>query len=319
MKKKTIPLLLLSAAVPAAASLALTETIMSIAVDREQPKSLQALMKILEGRKSSDDDPFAVFVPHAKELAALPHETVELTAQDGVKLVGHWFEKKDARRVILAVHGWRSVWNRDFCMISKFWEANDCSVLYIEQRGQGKSGGRYIGFGLLESPDLTEWLNWLVARCGANAPIYLAGISMGASTVLMAADQPLPGNVRGIMADCGFTSAEDIWEHVARQNLHLPYLSMRYFARLLCKKRLGLLPNEVSTLKALQHSRYPVLLIHGEDDSFVPPSMTLANYAACSAPKRMLLVPGAIHGMSYVVEQDKYEAMEQAFWKDFDA
>lgn len=317
MKAKTVALLGLAAAAPVAASFALTEYVLRVALDRKTPKSFDDMIKLLAGSWAKDD-PYAIFTPDSEALKAKPHERVEIMAPDGTRLVGHWFEQKNARRVILAAHGWRSEWNRDFCQSSLFWAANNCSFLIIEQRGQGESGGEHLGFGLLEHQDLPVWLRWIVERCGKEIPIYLSGISMGASTVLMAADLELPGNVRGIMADCGYTSPEAIWRYVTRHNLHLPYLLTGLAARILCKKRIGLAPDAKSTVDALKHSRYPILLIHGLDDSFVPPSMSQENYAACTAPKRMLLVPGAIHGLSYVVMRSEYEAMEKQFWADFD-
>ena len=42
-----------------------------------------------------------------------------------------------------------------------------------------------------------------------------------------------------------------------------------------------------------------LLLIHGTDDHFVPVEMTYENYTACAGPKKLLIVPGADHGMSY--------------------
>lgn len=39
--------------------------------------------------------------------------------------------------------------------------------------------------------------------------------------MLIASNLDLTVNVRGIIADCGFTSAHDIWKHVAEENLHL--------------------------------------------------------------------------------------------------
>lgn len=65
--------------------------------------------------------------------------------------------------------------------------------------------------------------------------MYLDGISMGAATVLMASELDLPASVRGIIADCGYTSPRDILRKVIRQ-LHLPvgpvYFLLRLSARL---------------------------------------------------------------------------------------
>ena len=294
-----------------------TDYLARTAMDREQPKSLVWAMGLLEGRKKGED-PYAGLTESWERLRSAPHERVELRAHDGVRLVGHWFPVPEARRVILAVHGWRSRWYRDFGAVADFWQENGCSVLYIEQRGQGGSEGDYIGFGLLERDDIPDWLGWLRERCGGQVPTYLAGISMGATTVLMAADLDLPENVRGIMADCGFTSPDGIWRHVARDNLHLPYVLSGWMADRLCRRKLGLSAKARSTTEALRRCRVPVLFFHGEADSFVPVEMTWENYAACAAPKRILTVPGAVHGMSYLLDREGYEAAELQFFADYD-
>lgn len=95
----------------------------------------------------------------SESLAVQPNETVEIIAHDGEKLVGHYFPCEKPERVIIAFHGWRSSWHRDFGMISDFWYKNNCSVLYVEQRGQNNSSGEYMGFGLTERFDCLDWLN----------------------------------------------------------------------------------------------------------------------------------------------------------------
>ena len=141
---------------------------------------------------------------------------------------------------------------------------------------------------------------------------------MGATTVLMASDLELPENVHGIMADCGFTSAHDIWKHVAEENLHLHFGLYAAAANDLCKKRISIGSQDCSTVDALKQCKVPVLFIHGADDGFVPVRMTHENYAACASEKRLLIVPGADHAMSYCVEQDRYEKAAKDFWKTYD-
>ena len=68
----------------------------------------------------------------------------------------------------------------------------------------------------------------------------------------------------------------------------------------------------------MRECQVPVLFIHGTDDHFVPIEMTYENYKACAAPRRLLIVPGAEHAMSYFVDKDGYEKAVKDFWKDFD-
>jgi len=140
---------------------------------------------------------------------------------------------------------------------------------------------------------------------------------MGATTVLMAAGHPLPASVRGIIADCGFTSPKAIWKHVVQGNLHIPYgfvgssLDKAY-------QQIADADSDYSCETALQDCHVPVLFIHGTDDRFVPIEMTYDNYKACAAPKRLFVVPGAEHGMSYFEDKEGYEKTVKQFWADYD-
>ena len=141
---------------------------------------------------------------------------------------------------------------------------------------------------------------------------------MGAATILMAAGLDLPSNIHGIIADCGFTSPDAIWKHVANNNLHIAFGLRGAIADEMLKQKIQMGSDEYSTVEALQSSTIPVMLIHGTDDHFVPVEMTYENYKACAGPKRLLIVPGADHGMSYFVEKDRYEEEIKRFWRDFD-
>ena len=141
---------------------------------------------------------------------------------------------------------------------------------------------------------------------------------MGASSVLMSADLGLPGSVHGIIADSGFTSPDEIWKYVLTKNLRLPYSLYKRAANRLCRKKTGFAANACSTLNSLENSNVPVLFIHGTDDSFVPVEMTYRNYEACRGPKRLFLVPGANHCMSYYVDKSGYETEMAKFWEDYD-
>ncbi len=301
-------------------SFVMAKNLVDLAMDRTPPAAGE--LERIKNRFDVPDDANALHKRLAEATLALesaPHETVEISAADGEKLVGHWFECENAKRVIVAMHGWRSSWCADFGVIAPFWHSEGCSVLYAEQRGQNNSGGDYMGFGITERYDCLEWVKWVNARCGADTPVYLAGVSMGATTVLLAAGLELPGNVRGIMADCGFTSARDIWKHVVEKNLHLAYGPIGALANDICRQKTNTGADECSTLDAMESCRVPVLFIHGEADRLVPVEMTLENYEHCAAPKRLLTVPGADHGMSYVVDEAGYQRVLREFWAEYDA
>lgn len=324
MKKTTKNVLIASGIVAGAAALGAlyhgtVQKLMNIALNREQPKNIN----IERGRNLLMGSPelsnvMSTIMDCAGALERRECETIEIAAHDGVKLVGHWRAPEHPKRVIIAMHGWRSSWSQDFGMIADFWYDNGCAVLYAEQRGQGESGGDYMGFGLLERYDCRDWAAYINERVGGVLPLYLAGISMGATTVLMATGLELPDTVRGVLADCGFTSPSAIWRHVVEQNLHLPYVLYGAVASELCKRKIQFKSDEYTCIDALRDCHIPVLFIHGTDDKFVPVEMTYENYKACAAQKRLFIVPGADHGLSYLMDAEGYENAAKAFWTDLE-
>ena len=98
----------------------------------------------------------------------------------------------------------------------------------------------------------------------------------------------------------------------------MPYGLRGIMAETMFKKRFQMATDEYSTVDALKCCKVPVLFVHGTEDHFVPIEMTYENYTACAAPKKLFIVPGADHGMSYYFDKEGYEAAIKDFWKEFD-
>ncbi len=303
----------------ASASYILANVLVKVALERngiEKINKIPTTKKYILGFDENNG-----FMKSRKEsslkFSFLEKEHVEIESFDQTKLIGEFYHAPSPKRIIIAMHGWRSSCGEDFGMMADFFHENNCSVLYVQQRGQGDSGGDYMGFGLIERFDCLEWAKYINERF--SLPIYLAGISMGASTVLMASNLEMPKNVKGIIADCGFTSPHAIWKHVANNNMKLSYGLIGKIANDICKKKIQMGTKDFSVSEAMKSNKIPVLFIHGTDDHFVPVSMTFENYKACISPKRLLVVPGAEHAMSYHVDQTEYEKAVLNFWNDFDS
>lgn len=289
-----------------------------IAFDRECP--VMPSPKSRRRVQGSAEDPIfsARLYQCARRLRQKPMDTVYLTARDGRRLVGHWWEHPNAQRVIVAMHGWRSSWDNDFGMASDFFQKQNCSVLFAEQRAQNGSEGDCIGFGVLERYDCLAWTNWVIEKTEGKLPVYLAGVSMGATTVMLTAGLDLPEQVRGIVADCGFTSIHDISRHVIKNNLRLHYGVGPRTVDGICRRRLQVGAKEHTTADVLRNTDIPILIVHGTEDTFVPVAMAYENFAASKGPKELLIVPGADHGMSYYLNRQGYEAALLRFWKEHD-
>ena len=244
-------------------------------------------------------------------------ERMEIRSYDGLKLVGYYLPAEGSCRTILLFHGYRSDAVSDFSCAYAFYHSLGLNILAVHQRAHGESEGKYICFGVRERYDCQAWANSVRERFGPDQDIFLGGLSMGATTVLMASALDLPDNVRGIIADCGFTSAHDEFVHLLRYKFRLPIHPFLEGADLVARCLAGFHFSEYSTLDAMADSRLPILFVHGGSDNFVPTWMSERNYAACVSEKELIIVPGAWHGMSYLVDTAQCQTTLKNFFERY--
>lgn len=235
------------------------------------------------------------------------HEKQELTltAADGASLHALWVPAKKPRATVVFAHGYHGNPVLDFSLAFDLYHDQGFNILMPTQRAHGASGGRFITFGVKESRDFREWILLHNARFGAF-PVVCSGLSMGASTVMFLAGLDLPENVRGFIADCGFTSPKEIISSVFQTQTHLPAWPFLWATELFARFFAGFSLKEMDSTRALTRNSRPILFVHGLNDTFVPPEMTQRSFEACGGEKHLLWVEGASHAMSFLVARDAY-------------
>lgn len=279
--------------------LAATAVSMDVAiVRRRRPVKVHSKM----GDESSVDTVFKRDIEEGmKWISSMPFSEHEIESFDGVNLYGRFYRNGDSKITILMMHGFRSNPIHDFSCAFKFYYDKGFNLLVPDQRAHGKSGGRYITYGARERYDAKAWLefaNTLVE----DGELYATGVSMGATTVLMAAELDLPKNVKGIIADCGFTSPAEIIKKVMKKDMKLPLFPLYYTTRALARVVAGFDFEECSAALAVKDCKIPLLFLHGKEDSFVPFSMGEEIYNAAQGKKHAVWVEGADHGCSFLVD-----------------
>lgn len=247
-------------------------------------------------------------------LIAEPCEEVSITAHDGAVLSGRYYHTRDGAPIDLMLHGYKSGALHDFPGGALAALALGHNVLLVDQRGHGGSGGRSIAFGIRERFDCVDWVKYAIERFGEDVAITLVGISMGAATVILASELELPSAVRGIIADCPYSSAELMIRKTAAE-LGFPEKLVFPFIRLGGRLFGGFDICERTPLEAARCARLPLLLIHGTDDDFVPCDMSREIAAAYGGECRLELFEGARHGTSYLVDTPRYLALLSDFYE----
>lgn len=240
-------------------------------------------------------------------MLAQPHEDVWTVSEDGLKLHATFFPNGEAKKAVICFHGYTSQGMSDYIGLSDYYLKNGYAMLLVDERAHGQSEGQYIGFGCLDRKDAMKWIAWLLKRCGEDMELLLHGTSMGGATVLMTSGLKLPGQVKGIISDCAFTSPKYVFTHVLHSMYHLPAFPMIQISDMVNRKKAGYGLDECNAAREVRKAEVPILLIHGDRDTFVPCSMCGEIYQNCPEGTKKLIIHGAAHAESYYKDTVSYE------------
>ena len=269
--------------------------------------------RLIAGNESAQSDYDRDRDAAIKAFADFPIEKLSLTASNGEILRGSVITPPNTNgKLLIACHGAHSSGIGEFCFAMPYFYREGYTVLMPEHRGCGESDGKFLGYGTHESKDTLLWLEYARKRF-PELNIYLYGVSMGGATVLMMSDKINDPAVKGVIADCSYTSAWDEFSYQLKTSFHLPNFPMLHTCNLICRLICGYDFRDASPVKAVSNSSLPVLFIHGAADDFVPQFMQDELYAVCPTCKEKLTVDGAVHARSYYTDPAAYESAMESF------
>jgi fermentation-respiration switch protein FrsA (DUF1100 family) len=240
------------------------------------------------------------------------HEEWFIESFDGLKLAAQVYHPLETgHKYILIVHGYTSSAANMLPFARGFVERGFHAVV-PDCRAHGKSEGKYITMGWCDRLDLIGWINRIL-ESDTKAAIVLHGVSMGGAAVMMASGENLPLSVCCCVADCGYSSVDDILRYHLQRRFHLPEFPILPVSDWFCRMKAHFSVYEASSVKQLRNCKKPFMFIHGDADRFVPFAMQELVFTAAAGEKQRILVPGAGHGMSAKVLGDEYYTRIIAF------
>lgn len=253
-----------------------------------------------------------------KWLEGAECEPLQMTGFDGTVLAGYYYPAHNNNGcLVMAFNGYRSDSRGQYSHITRFLNGLGYDVVLIDDRAHGSSGGKYVGFGVLDRFDCAKWAKYIDEKFRSERKIYLYGVSMGAASVVLAGALELPETVKGIIADCGFTSPYDVFKHVLHSWYHIPSLPLLQISNLYCRVFAGYGYKDANAADAAAKSKIPLLVIHGGADTFVPTYMGREIYnASASVHKKLVIVDDACHAESYFIDMERYRREFTDFIKE---
>ena len=245
----------------------------------------------------------------AEELRRLPHETIRIRSERGNLLAGHYYPLAgEGRRIVFLMHGYRSEHAETAGLFRSLYEGLGFDLFCCDQTAHGESEGRQIGFDFYEARDGLLWLDELRRRFGDEIRIILHGFSMGSATVMkMSAD--CPPQVRFIVADCGYASAEK----QLSASLGALYPLMNGMNRAIAGYDL----RETDVRPSLSRARLPILFVHGTDDPTVSFDDSKTLFHDYQGPKDCFFVEGAKHMECIYLDPEGYAEKLRSFVRTY--
>lgn len=257
---------------------------------------------------TADDDEYRILID-AYKIKNQSNETVMIQAFDNTKLIGHYYEREKGAPLIVFFHG---LWGHSYLdgvPIYRITQKHNWNLLLCDLRAQGDSEGEFSTLGVLEKYDCLDWVEWAQNRFGDKNPIFLMGVSTGASIAMMSSNLGLPKSVKGIIDDCGFTSTMEMIDVNCKSHLpdYIPTRMFDFFVEMGTSVWGHFCISKADACKAVSQTDIPILIIHGDRDTQAPLSMAYRLYDSCSSEKQLYVVHGANHAENYRKDPEGYE------------
>lgn len=225
-------------------------------------------------------------------------ERINMTSYDDLDLVAQFIDHEDDNnQAVILAHGFRNTGD-DMGKLAQMYYERGFDILLPDARGHGESAGDYIGYGWHDRLDYLDWIDLLIEEYGAE-DIILHGNSMGAATVLMTSGEDLPEEVKGIIADSGYSTVKDELAHQLKHLYGLPAFPLLDVTSVITKVRAGYMLGEASAIAQVEKNDLPLFIIHGEDDDLVPTEMAHEIFEVAGGEKELWLVPETGHTKAF--------------------
>ena len=242
------------------------------------------------------------------EIQKLPHDYLEITSHDGLKLEAVFYPAKGSAITVICAHGYTSHAEREWAFPGLFYHSLGYNVLIPYQRAHGPSEGDYISFGVLETRDMMGWID-RINDIVPDGRIILHGLSMGGEIVLYLADKEME-NVKCLIADAPNVSIDGLLREVANEkngDKDSIYRNMR-------KDFIKFFSVDVSDFEAInfvKHSLYPILLAAGSNENMEDTLRSLAD----NNPQEteIVILPGCNHGNGMYKQTQMFQTAIREF------
>ncbi len=245
-----------------------------------------------------------------KEIQELPHEIVEITSHDQLKLKGVYYPNSNGNNVtVICIHGYTSHAEREWAFPGLFYLSLGYNVLIPYQRAHGLSEGKHITMGALEHLDMLGWVS-TINEMNPNDKIIIHGLSMGGGIALDLADKTMK-NVKGIISDAPSVSIKEFFDEVAKFAFKKNAETVASYAIEKFQKEFNVIVEDFESVDIVSKSKYPILLSAGSNENLEE----LFNKIRSVNPNitEIIILPGCNHGNGMYKQTELYQRVIREF------
>ncbi len=239
----------------------------------------------------------------------IKREPYEIKLSDGYVIHSDYINNNNSKKFVIIVHGY--TWTKEGSLkYAKLFYELGYSIVFYDTRGHGLNKHGKVMMGYLEKKDLHEIIQDTYKRFGNDIFLGLHGESLGAATTLLSCEYK--DKIDFIVSDCAFADLGYLLEYQAKKN-HIWKIflnqSFKFF-----KLNNGYNPREIRPVDAIKDNEVPLLIIHGESDTFIPcEHAMMINDNAVNCYKELHLIKGAEHSSSIIVDTENYKDILKSF------
>lgn len=239
-------------------------------------------------------------------------EAVSISSFDGYLLNGFFIPAKEqSDRYVIISHGITDTLYGSV-KYANIYHRLGFHVLIYHLRNHGSNKETYTTMGIRESKDLSQIILYMRKRFGENIRLGIHGESLGSATSIMCLKENQ--SLAFCVADCGFSKLVSLMKYLVKAEYHVPSWLIpigNFLAMLLYHYSFY----TICPIDSLWENQVPIMFIHGNADTFIPPFMSQEMYDANRGYKEIHFFPDAKHAGSLASAPEKYEEVLKAFLK----
>lgn len=243
-----------------------------------------------------------LFIPRNSEKKDSKNSiALEIPVGEGDFLSARFFFAKDPRTlpryttpVFLAFHGNGEIAD-DYSYFARDFHQIPADLLVVDYRGYGWSSGEPSVPAMNQDAIAVSdfFIEVFLKDLRHTGKRFLFGRSLGSVPATRVAHRR-SNHYQGLVIESGIARAQELIEHLRLQD------------------RYGSLSDDLSNTDLMKEVSIPVLFLHGERDTLIPPKHAKTNYQAVShSRKKLVLIPEAGHSNVMVFRDPYYGAIRK--------